>query len=139
MKHEIKIKGGQCKSAQFRTSSDLTIGDTVGKCALSKFERGLRPQAYRASWYRDEYLQSQCHKICKYICLIGFFCYFLYSNLARLVCFKTFLFTAKDEYCSYAEYRNVSLPLSDLKIPDLNMKQVRSYKFILTSKLFLKV
>lgn len=83
--------GEECKSAQFRTSRDLTIGDTVGKCALSKYERGIRPQAYRAAWYRDEYLQSQCHRI------------------------------SKDEYCSYAEYRNMSLPLSDLKIPDLNM------------------
>ncbi|XP_051160478.1 uncharacterized protein LOC127281034 [Leptopilina boulardi] len=86
-------KGEQCKSAQFRTSRDLTIGDTVGKCALSKYERGIRPQAYRASWYRDEYLQSQCHKI------------------------------SKDEYCSYAEYRNSSLTLSDLKIPNLSMEE----------------
>lgn len=77
--NNLFFQGEECKSAQFRTSRDLTIGDTVGKCALSKYERGIRPQAYRAAWYRDEYLQSQCHRICKYLSQLSniFFIYFL--------------------------------------------------------------
>lgn len=57
--------GSECESAQFRTSEPLSIDDTLGTCSLSKFERGTRPQAYRSSMYRDEYLQDQCHNICK--------------------------------------------------------------------------
>lgn len=67
------ILGSECESAQFRTSKPLSIDDTIGTCSLSKFERGTRPQAYRSSMYRDEYLQDQCHNICKsLICLFGY-------------------------------------------------------------------
>lgn len=82
-----------CESAQFRTSEPLSIDDTVGTCSLSKFERGTRPQAYRSSMYRDEYLQDQCHNI------------------------------SKKSYCSYAEFRNVTLPYADVKLPGLDVKQ----------------
>ena len=57
--------GDDCKAAQFRTSRDLAIGDNVGKCALLTIERGTKPQAYRTSLYKDEYLEHQCHNICK--------------------------------------------------------------------------
>ncbi|XP_029179231.1 uncharacterized protein LOC114946745 isoform X2 [Nylanderia fulva] len=83
----------ECESAQFRTSEPLSIDDTVGTCSLSKFERGTRPQAYRSSMYRDEYLQDQCHNI------------------------------SKKSYCSYAEFRNVTLPYSDVTLPGLDVKQ----------------
>lgn len=85
--------GSECESAQFRTSEPLSIDDTVGTCSLSKFERGTRPQAYRSSMYRDEYLQDQCHNI------------------------------SKKSYCSYAEFRNVTLPYSDVALPGLDIKQ----------------
>ncbi|XP_070170904.1 uncharacterized protein [Polyergus mexicanus] len=85
--------GSQCESAQFRTSEPLSIDDTIGTCSLSKFERGTRPQAYRSSMYRDEYLQDQCHNI------------------------------SKKSYCSYAEFRNVTLPYSDVALPGLDIKQ----------------
>lgn len=60
---EFLFSGGACKSAQFRTSKALSINNTLGRCALSMVERSIRPQAYRASMYRDEYLQHQCHDI----------------------------------------------------------------------------
>ncbi|XP_072765207.1 uncharacterized protein [Anoplolepis gracilipes] len=85
--------GSACESAQFRTSEPLSINDTIGMCSLSKFERGTRPQAYRSSMYRDEYLQDQCHNI------------------------------SKKSYCSYAEYRNVTLPYSEVVLPGLDIKQ----------------
>ncbi|GAB1866522.1 ZP domain-containing protein [Camponotus japonicus] len=85
--------GSECESAQFRTSEPLSIEDTLGMCSLSKFERGTRPQAYRSSMYRDEYLQDQCHNI------------------------------SKKNYCSYAEFRNVTLPYSDIALPGLDLKQ----------------
>lgn len=81
-----------CESAQFRTSQPLSIDDTVGTCSLSKLERSIRPQAYRSSMYRDEYLQDQCHNVSK-------------------------------NYCSYAEFWNMTLPYSDLALPGLNAKQ----------------
>lgn len=59
------ISGEQCKAAQFRTSRDLTISNTIGSCTLLMISRSTKPQAYRASLYRDEYLESQCHNICK--------------------------------------------------------------------------
>ncbi|XP_023287900.1 uncharacterized protein LOC105704404 isoform X2 [Orussus abietinus] len=86
-------EGDRCKSAQFRTSHDLWIGDSRGKCALSTVERGIRPQAYRASMYRDEYLQNQCHNI------------------------------STNDYCSYAEFRNMTIPYSDVKLQGLDAKQ----------------
>ncbi|XP_050445248.1 uncharacterized protein LOC126848390 isoform X3 [Cataglyphis hispanica] len=85
--------GNECESAQFRTSKPLSIDNTIGTCSLSKFERGTRPQAYRSSMYRDEYLQDQCHNI------------------------------SKKSYCSYAEFRNVTLPYSDVALPGLDIKQ----------------
>lgn len=85
--------GDDCASAQFRTGEPLSIDNTIGTCSLSKLERGTRPQAYRSSMYRDEYLQDQCHNI------------------------------SKKSYCSYAEYRNVSLPYSDVVLPGLDVKQ----------------
>ncbi|KYQ57928.1 hypothetical protein ALC60_02977 [Trachymyrmex zeteki] len=85
--------GNECVSAQFRTGEPLSINDTIGTCSLSRLERGTRPQAYRSSMYRDEYLQDQCHNI-----------------------------TTKS-YCSYAEFRNVSLPYSDVALPGLDVKQ----------------
>ncbi|XP_024874980.1 uncharacterized protein LOC112456571 [Temnothorax curvispinosus] len=85
--------GDECASAQYRTGEPLSINDTIGTCSLSKLERGTRPQAYRSSMYRDEYLQDQCHNI------------------------------TKKSYCSYAEFRNVSLPYSDVALPGLDLKQ----------------
>ncbi|XP_033308116.1 uncharacterized protein LOC117209818 [Bombus bifarius] len=86
--------GRSCESAQFRTSKPLSIDKTAfGRCSLSLYERGTRPRAYRASMYRDEYLRDQCR------------------NLSR------------DEYCSYAEFQNVSLPYSDVALMDLDEKQ----------------
>ncbi|XP_032683048.1 uncharacterized protein LOC116849728 isoform X2 [Odontomachus brunneus] len=85
--------GDECGSAQFRTSQPLSIDDTIGTCSLSRLERGTRPQAYRSSMYRDEYLQYQCHNI------------------------------SKRSYCSYAEFRNVSLPYSDVALPGLDAKR----------------
>lgn len=61
----IQIISGECASAQYRTGEPLSINDTIGTCSLSKLERGARPQAYRSSMYRDEYLQDQCHNISK--------------------------------------------------------------------------
>lgn len=61
------VPGDVCESAQFRTSQPLSIDDTVGTCSLSKLERSIRPQAYRSSMYRDEYLQDQCHNVCRYL------------------------------------------------------------------------
>ncbi|XP_014479294.1 PREDICTED: uncharacterized protein LOC106746789 isoform X2 [Dinoponera quadriceps] len=84
--------GDECGSAQFRTIP-LSIDNTLGKCSLSRLERGIRPQAYRSSMYRDEYLQSQCHNI------------------------------SKRSYCSYAEFRNVTLPYSDVALPGLDAKR----------------
>ncbi|KAL6266982.1 hypothetical protein P5V15_000066 [Pogonomyrmex californicus] len=83
----------ECASAQYRTGEPLTLDDTIGTCSLSMLERGTRPQAYRSSMYRDEYLQDQCHN------------------------------TFKKSYCSYAEFRNVSLPYSDVALPGLDVKQ----------------
>ncbi|XP_076241052.1 uncharacterized protein LOC143183416 [Calliopsis andreniformis] len=82
--------GKSCESAQFRTTKPLSIKNAVGKCSLSLFERGVRPQAYRASMYRDEYLRDQCRNV------------------------------SKQEYCSYAEYQNASLPYSDIALGNLN-------------------
>lgn len=86
--------GGSCESAQFRTSKPLSSNETVlGRCSLSLYERGTRPRAYRASMYRDEYLRDQCRNL---------------SNR---------------EYCSYAEFQNVSLPYSDFALSNLNEEQ----------------
>ncbi|XP_017796564.1 PREDICTED: uncharacterized protein LOC108577858 [Habropoda laboriosa] len=85
--------GRSCESAQFRTTRPLSSDDTVGRCSLSLYERGTRPRAYRASMYRDEYLQDQCRNL------------------------------PKREYCSYAEFRNFSLPYSDVALTDLDQKQ----------------
>ncbi|XP_015604224.1 uncharacterized protein LOC107272038 [Cephus cinctus] len=85
--------GDTCKSAQFRTNQDLQIGDTVGRCALSTVERGTRPQAYRASMYRDEYLQSQCHNI------------------------------SRSDYCSFSQFQNQTTLYSDARIPGLDFKE----------------
>ncbi|XP_043600335.1 uncharacterized protein LOC122575451 isoform X5 [Bombus pyrosoma] len=86
--------GRSCESAQFRTSKPLSIDKTAfGRCSLSLHERGTRPRAYRASMYRDEYLRDQCRNL------------------------------SKDEYCSYAEFQNVSLPYSDVALMDLDEKQ----------------
>ncbi|XP_046827463.1 uncharacterized protein LOC124427999 [Vespa crabro] len=85
--------GSACKSAQFRTSKALSINNTLGRCALSMVERSIRPQAYRASMYRDEYLQHQCHDILKM------------------------------DYCSYAEFSNVTLPYSDLELPGVDKRE----------------
>ncbi|XP_034943908.1 uncharacterized protein [Chelonus insularis] len=85
--------GPACKSAQFQTSKPLAIGDVNGKCALLSIQRGTRPQAYRASMYRDEYLETECHKL---------------SNT---------------DYCSYAEFKNMTLPYSDIKLSNLNERQ----------------
>ncbi|XP_068978205.1 uncharacterized protein [Bombus flavifrons] len=86
--------GRSCESAQFRTSKPLSIDKTAfGRCSLSLYERGTRPRAYRASMYRDEYLRDQCRNL------------------------------SKDEYCSYAEFQNVSLPYSDVALMDLDEKQ----------------
>ncbi|XP_060825016.1 uncharacterized protein LOC132911977 isoform X1 [Bombus pascuorum] len=86
--------GRSCESAQFRTSKPLSIEQTAfGRCSLSLHERGTRPRAYRASMYRDEYLRDQCRNL------------------------------SKDEYCSYAEFQNVSLPYSDVALMDLDEKQ----------------
>ncbi|CAL7938353.1 unnamed protein product [Xylocopa violacea] len=82
-----------CESAQFRTSKPLSSDDTIGRCSLSLHERGTRPGAYRASMYRDEYLRDQCRNL------------------------------SKREYCSYAEYRNVSLPYSEVALTNLDEKQ----------------
>ncbi|XP_066595926.1 uncharacterized protein [Prorops nasuta] len=85
--------GDRCKSAQFKTSKALSIGNNLGKCAKLGVERGTRPQGYRVSMYREEYLQTQCHTI------------------------------SKQDYCSYAEYRNMTLPYSDVAIYNLTAKQ----------------
>ncbi|KAJ8681895.1 hypothetical protein QAD02_017687 [Eretmocerus hayati] len=82
-----------CKAAQFRASQDLLVGDTLGQCALLSIERSTKPQTYRASTYRDEYLDYQCHNI------------------------------SKTDFCSYAEYRNSLMPYSDLKVEGLDAKQ----------------
>ncbi|KAG8041046.1 hypothetical protein G9C98_002034 [Cotesia typhae] len=85
--------GNRCKSAQFRASIDLAISDVQGICALLSIERGIRPQSYRAAPYRDEYLEIECHKL---------------SNT---------------DYCSYAEFKNETLPYSDLKLINYDAKQ----------------
>ncbi|XP_053976905.1 uncharacterized protein LOC128890108 isoform X2 [Hylaeus anthracinus] len=85
--------GRSCKSAQFRTTKPLSTDDAIGRCTLSLLERGTRPQAYRASMYRDEYLRDQCRNV------------------------------SKREYCSYAEIRNATLPFSDVALSKLNEKQ----------------
>ncbi|EFN77857.1 uncharacterized protein LOC105189233 [Harpegnathos saltator] len=92
--YEECLKAGDgCGSAQFRTSQPLSTNDSVGTCWLSRLERGTKPQAYGTSMYRDEYLQSQCHNI------------------------------SKRSYCSYAEFRNVTLPYSDVALPGLDDKR----------------
>ncbi|XP_043504832.1 uncharacterized protein LOC122525883 [Polistes fuscatus] len=88
--------GGACKSAQFRASKALSINNILGRCALSMAERSIRPQTYRASMYRDEYLQHQCHDILKM------------------------------DYCSYAEFPNVTLPYSDLELPGVDKQECES-------------
>ncbi|XP_076295009.1 uncharacterized protein LOC143216107 [Lasioglossum baleicum] len=85
--------GRSCKSAQFRTSKPLSAENAIGRCSLSLLERGIRPQAYRASMYRDEYLRDQCRTV------------------------------SKREYCSYAEFRNASLPYSDVALTNVDQKQ----------------
>ncbi|XP_020296222.1 uncharacterized protein LOC109861116 isoform X2 [Pseudomyrmex gracilis] len=82
----------ECKSAQFRTSNPLSSDDAIGTCLLSKFERSVKPQAYRSSMYRDEYLQDQCHNM------------------------------SKKNYCSYTEFRNMTLPYSDIALLGLDIK-----------------
>ncbi|XP_015108337.1 uncharacterized protein LOC107035452 isoform X1 [Diachasma alloeum] len=82
-----------CKSAQFRTSHPLAVGDSEGLCTLLTIERSVRPQSYRASMYRDEYLEPQCHNLSSY------------------------------DFCSYAEIKNQTLPYADLKIQGLGAKQ----------------
>ncbi|XP_058797709.1 uncharacterized protein LOC131667947 isoform X2 [Phymastichus coffea] len=91
--YEMCIKERSCKAAQFRTSTDLRIGDTAGSCSLLTIERSTKPQAYRTSPYRDEYLENQCHNI------------------------------SRRDFCSYAEYRSTSLPYSDARIEGLDGKQ----------------
>ncbi|XP_076229202.1 uncharacterized protein LOC116433417 isoform X2 [Nomia melanderi] len=92
--YEICVKTGRsCESAQFRTSRPLSSEDTIGRCSLSLLERGTRPQAYRASMYRDEYLRDQCRTV------------------------------SKREYCSYAEFRNASLPYSDVALMNSDENQ----------------
>ncbi|KZC11093.1 PREDICTED: uncharacterized protein LOC107189204 [Dufourea novaeangliae] len=92
--YEICIDTGRsCESAQFRTSEPLSSRDAIGRCSLSLHERGTRPQAYRASMYRDEYLRDQCRHV------------------------------SKREYCSYAEFRNASLPYSDVALINYDEKQ----------------
>ncbi|XP_011872865.1 PREDICTED: uncharacterized protein LOC105564798 [Vollenhovia emeryi] len=91
--YERCLQADECASAQYRTGEPLSINDTIGTCSLSKLERGTRPQAYRSSMYRDEYLQDQCHNM------------------------------PKNSYCSYAEFRNASLPYSDVALPGLDIKQ----------------
>ncbi|XP_011313681.1 uncharacterized protein [Fopius arisanus] len=86
-------EGRNCKSAQFRTSQPLAVGDSKGICTLLNIERSVRPQSYRASMYRDEYLEPQCH------------------NLSSL------------DFCSYAEIQNQTLPYADRKIQGLDAKQ----------------
>ncbi|XP_020706349.2 uncharacterized protein LOC105683030 isoform X2 [Athalia rosae] len=85
--------GRNCRSARYRTAEDLRIGDTRGRCALSNVDRGNRPQAYRASMYRDEYLQNQCHNL------------------------------TKADYCSYSEYRDTTMLYSDLRIIGLDPEE----------------
>ncbi|XP_015511163.2 uncharacterized protein LOC107217955 isoform X2 [Neodiprion lecontei] len=85
--------GRNCRSARYRTAEDLRIGDTQGRCALSTLDRGSRPQAYRASMYRDEYLQNQCHNL------------------------------SKADYCSYSEFENATMLYSDLRLPGLDETQ----------------
>ncbi|KAL7301175.1 hypothetical protein TKK_0006146 [Trichogramma kaykai] len=86
-------KGKKCKSAQFRASEPVKIEDSFGSCTLLTIDRGTKPQAYRTSMYRDEYLENQCHDL------------------------------ARTDYCSYAEYRNVSMPYSDFAVTGLSPKQ----------------
>nr|ARK20012.1 venom protein [Ampulex compressa] len=90
---ECMRAGDGCKSAQFQTTKPLSTEDSVGRCSLSAVERGTRPQAYRASIYRDEYLQDQCHNV------------------------------SKQDYCSFAEFRNVTLPYSEISLPGLDIEQ----------------
>ncbi|XP_076164704.1 uncharacterized protein LOC143145320 isoform X2 [Ptiloglossa arizonensis] len=85
--------GRSCESAQFRTTRPLSSDNAIGRCSLSLLERGTRPQAYRVSMYRDEYLRDQCRNV------------------------------SKREYCSYAEFRNTTLPYSDVALTNLNEKQ----------------
>ncbi|XP_043280944.1 uncharacterized protein [Venturia canescens] len=85
--------GSMCQSAQFRTIRDLAIGDSQGNCTLQSISRGTRPQSYRASMYKDEYLETECHDL------------------------------SSADYCSYAEYRDETLPYSDLKVPGLGILQ----------------
>nr|XP_033342757.1 uncharacterized protein LOC117229920 isoform X1 [Megalopta genalis] len=92
--YEICVETGRsCKSAQFRTSKPLSAENAIGRCSLSLLERGIRPQAYRASMYRDEYLRDQCRTV---------------SNR---------------EYCSYAEFRNATLPYSEVALAGIDEKQ----------------
>ncbi|XP_014206597.1 uncharacterized protein LOC106638085 [Copidosoma floridanum] len=86
-----KVKN--CKAAQFQTSRDLFIGDITGSCTLLTIEREMKPQAYRASLYRNEYLQNQCHNV------------------------------SKTEFCSYAEFEDALMPYSDLQVTGVNTKQ----------------
>lgn len=115
------VAGGECESTQFRTSEPLSINDTIGTCSLSKFERSIRPQAYRSSMYRDEYLQNQCHNVCE--CSNWSLLLFLLSHDHVSVKSCGF-YTANRNYCSYAEFRNMTLPYSDVALPGLNVKQV---------------
>ncbi|XP_076630697.1 uncharacterized protein LOC143346465 isoform X1 [Colletes latitarsis] len=85
--------GKSCESAQFRTTRPLSANNAMGRCTLSLLERGTRPQAYRVSMYRDEYLRDQCRNV------------------------------SKREYCSYAEFRNTTLPYSDVALTNLDEKQ----------------
>ncbi|XP_076651481.1 uncharacterized protein LOC143358317 [Halictus rubicundus] len=92
--YEICVETGRsCRSAQFRTSKPLSAENAIGRCSLSLLERGVRPQAYRASMYRDEYLRYQCRVV------------------------------SKREYCSYAEFRNATLPYSDVALANVDEKQ----------------
>nr|XP_012146929.1 PREDICTED: uncharacterized protein LOC100880315 isoform X3 [Megachile rotundata] len=92
--YETCIRSGRsCQSAQFRTTKPLSTDDAMGQCSLSLLERGSKPRAYRASMYRDEYLWDQCRNL------------------------------SAQEYCSYAEFRNATLPYSDVALTNLDEKQ----------------
>lgn len=115
----------ECKSAQFRTSNPLSSDDAIGTCLLSKFERSIRPQAYRSSMYRDEYLQDQCHNMCKSMNIIKLSCIIRKSNKIQI---KFICYTAKKNYCSYTEFRNMTLPYSDIALLGLDTRHVIFYR-----------
>lgn len=85
---QYMVPEGECESAQFRTSAPLSVGDTIGTCSLSSLERSIRPQAYRSSVYRDEYLQDQCHNVCE--CLNQYVAYIstVWHNVSTTLCHK---------------------------------------------------